>query len=199
MSQDAALTYMPNPVRIVLGVGAVGTLAEEADTLGMTKALVVASPGRREAAERAVAVLGSAGAAARSAALRADNVVDLCGRTSLVECAGVIAQARAFVGLDSGLTHIATCLEKPTVCVSHASNLGYFFPYPASLGFGQLEVVHDPDYEACSGCLMVCRQEPLPNTYRLGALCLRTLPAASVIAAVGRVCLQAGPALAAVH
>ncbi len=56
------VTYSPNPTRIVLGAGAIADLAKEADGLGVTRALVVCSPGRRFAAERAAEVLGTAAA-----------------------------------------------------------------------------------------------------------------------------------------
>ena len=59
---DTRLTYTPNPVRVVLGAGAIAELATEAEGLGVTRALVVCSPGRREAAMRAAEVLGPAAA-----------------------------------------------------------------------------------------------------------------------------------------
>jgi maleylacetate reductase len=62
MNPDALVTYTPNPARIILGAGAIGELAKEAGELGISRALVVCSPGRRAAAERAAEVLGSAAA-----------------------------------------------------------------------------------------------------------------------------------------
>jgi alcohol dehydrogenase class IV len=59
METASVVTYTPNPARIVLGAGAIGALAREADGLGVTKALIVSSPGRRAAAERAAEVLGA--------------------------------------------------------------------------------------------------------------------------------------------
>ncbi len=62
MPTESHVTYTPNPARIILGAGAIGELAREADGLGIGNALVVSSPGRRAAAERAIEVLGDAGA-----------------------------------------------------------------------------------------------------------------------------------------
>ncbi len=97
----------------------------------------------------------------------------------------LIGEARLFIGLDSGLSHIAAALGRPTVCVCPDSHLGYFFPYPEDYGYGNLHTVFNPDYLACRGCFMTCRHEPLTRTVSRGALCLRTLPVRSVIDAIG--------------
>ena len=54
--------------------------------------------------------------------------------TSLTGVMKLIREARLFVGLDSGLSHISTVMGTPTVCVCPDSHLGYFFPYPESFG-----------------------------------------------------------------
>jgi ADP-heptose:LPS heptosyltransferase len=112
------------------------------------------------------------------------NVIDLMGRTSLPQTLALLGAGGGHAGGDSGLAHVAAVLGKPTLCVAAASNLGYFFPYPVSLGIDKLRVVHAPEYAACSGCFMVCRHEPIWRTARRGALCLRDLPATAVIEAM---------------
>lgn len=104
--------------------------------------------------------------------------------TDLTGAMALIREARLFVGLDSGLSHIATVLGTPTVCVCPDSHLGYFFPYPESYGFANLHTVAHPDYLPCRGCFMTCRHEPLASTVIRGALCLRTLPSRLVIEAI---------------
>ena len=96
----------------------------------------------------------------------------------------LIREARLFVGLDSGLSHISTVMGTPTVCVCPDSHLGYFFPYPDSYGYRNLHTVVHPDYLPCRGCFMTCRHEPLTSTVTRGALCLRTLPSRLVIEAI---------------
>ena len=137
--------------------------------------------GAREARRSVATRTGGDGADAGAAC---PNVIDLCGKTSLTDAAAVIGAAKAFVGLDSGLTHVAAAIGAPTVCVAQNSNLGYFVPYPSWLGYEHLRVVHNREYETCAGCLMVCSREPITRTFRRGALCLRTLPAAPVAAAL---------------
>lgn len=104
--------------------------------------------------------------------------------TGISETIKLIREARLFVGLDSGLSHIATVMGTPTVCICPDSHLGYFFPYPESYGFKNLHTVSHPDYLACRGCFMTCRHEPLASTVIRGALCLRTLPSQLVIEAI---------------
>lgn len=104
--------------------------------------------------------------------------------TGLTGAMALIREARLFVGLDSGLSHISTVMGTPTVCVCPDSHLGYFFPYPASYGFANLHTVAHPDYLPCRGCFMTCRHEPLTSTVTRGALCLRTLPSRLVIEAI---------------
>ncbi len=96
----------------------------------------------------------------------------------------LIREARLFVGLDSGLSHIAAALGKSTICVCPDSHLGYFFPYPRSYGYTNLRTVFHPDFRSCRGCFMTCRHEPLTSTVTRGALCLRTLPPRLVIDAI---------------
>jgi len=114
--------------------------------------------------------------------LRAPNLLDLRGRTSLEEAIALIAQARAFLGPDSGLTHAAAVLGVPTVCVAQSSNLGTFFPYPP--GFPNLRTVDNLAYRACAGCFMTCSREPIFLTRLRGAKCLRELPPEPIAAAL---------------
>lgn len=122
------------------------------------------------------------------------DVVDLRGRTSLVEAVHLLRACRAFLGLDSGLTHLAAHLGRPTLCLAQASSLGYFFPYPEAMGALALRVLAHPGCQECAGCLAVCRREPLWRTYRRGARCLRELGAEPVIAALAEL-LAAPPSL----
>ena len=110
------------------------------------------------------------------------RILDL--ETTLPEAVLLIREARLFVGLDSGLSHVSTVLGRPTVCVCPDSHLGYFFPYPDAYGYPNQHTVSHPDYLQCRGCFMTCRHEPLTSTFSRGALCLRTLPPRLVIDAI---------------
>jgi ADP-heptose:LPS heptosyltransferase len=67
-----------------------------------------------------VVLLGGAADRARAEAMRPQlqlPSVDLCGQTGLLEAAAVLARARAFVGNDSGLGHLASAVGTPTLTV----------------------------------------------------------------------------------
>lgn len=143
--------------------------------------------------QRRFVLLGGAADRTRARALACANVDDRCGTTDLAGAVQIIAEASAFVGVDSGLAHAAAALRRPTLVVSHGSNLGYFFPYPSALGFDHVRVVHDERFTPCSGCIAACSQEPLWHTYRRGALCLRALDARAVAEALGEVLARGAP------
>ena len=128
--------------------------------------------------------LGAAASREAVEALGLAHVENRCGATTLREAMSVIAGAAGFLGPDSGLTHVAACLGRPTVCVGQNANLGTFFPYPDAYGFDNLRAVFHEDYRACAGCFMTCRHEPIALTWLKGAKCLRELPAGPVIEAV---------------
>ncbi len=126
-------------------------------------------------------LLGSAGEAAALGPPLPGNVRDLRGKTSLEDCARLMRKARAFVGLDSGLVHLAAHLGTPALCLAQSSNLGFFVPYPRGYGGGKMKVLSHPEFRECSGCMMVCSRESLWRNYRKGLPCLRSIPAEGVI------------------
>lgn len=50
--------YTPQPARVIFGAGALNQLAQEIDTLGCKKALVLSTPEQRDSAERVAGLLG---------------------------------------------------------------------------------------------------------------------------------------------
>lgn len=68
-----------------------------------------------------VVLLGSAGERAQNEAVAAavpgGKAADLSGRTTLPQALGVLAEAKAFVGNDSGLAHLAAAAGTPTAVV----------------------------------------------------------------------------------
>ncbi|WP_414014177.1 maleylacetate reductase [Limnohabitans sp.] len=55
--------YTPQPARVIFGAGALNQLAQEIDTLGCKKALVLSTPEQRDSAERVAGLLGPRAAA----------------------------------------------------------------------------------------------------------------------------------------
>jgi len=65
-------------------------------------------------------MLGGPGDKARAAAIEAlseGRLVNLVGQTTLTECAALIDDARALVGVDTGLTHLGLAMNTPTLAL----------------------------------------------------------------------------------
>ena len=60
------------------------------------------------------------------------NIVSLIGKTTLSEVMEIIYHAQFYIGLDSGLMHIAAALNKPTFAIFGASN-------PIVYGYGWMD------------------------------------------------------------
>jgi ADP-heptose:LPS heptosyltransferase len=96
------------------------------------------------------------------------KVRDLRGQTTLEELAQEIAQADLYLGVDTGPTHLALALGKPTVVVLGGGDYGRFFPY------GKARVVtREMD---CFQCHWECRYDR--------ALCLHDIPPPEIVKAV---------------
>ncbi len=123
----------------------------------------------REEFELPVVVLGGPGDRSAASALVAGNeIIDLTGRTSIVQAAAIVAGCRLLVGVDTGLTHLGTAFERPTVCL-----FGSTRPYLRTDSALTRVIYHPRD---CSPC----RRNPVCN----GAFaCMREITPAQVMAA----------------
>ncbi len=72
--------------------------------------------------------------------------VNLCGKLTPRQSAGVFARAAAFIGHDSGPMHLAACVQTTCIAVFSARNLpGIWYPY----GEGHHVLYHHVDCEGC--------------------------------------------------
>lgn len=82
-----------------------------------------------------VAVLGGAQDAAAAAALLSrlgpERALDAVGRLDLPGAAALVAQARLFVGADSGMSHIAAAVGAPTLALFGATDERRYAPFGA--------------------------------------------------------------------
>jgi ADP-heptose:LPS heptosyltransferase len=83
-------------------------------------------------------VCGLAGDSATAKRLMAQakgvSILDACGRTSLQELAGVIAESKLVVTNETSAVHLAAVLGRPTVAILGGGHFGRFLPYPAAAG-----------------------------------------------------------------
>lgn len=74
-----------------------------------------------------------------------DGLLPLAGATSIAELAAVIAQARVFVGVDTGASHIADLLGVPSAVLFARTNPQHWGPRgPKSLAVGAQGFSHHP-------------------------------------------------------
>jgi heptosyltransferase-1 len=91
------------------------------------------------------------------------KVVSLVGKTSLPEAAAMVKFARLLVGVDTGLTHIASAFERPTVAL-FGSNIPY-----SELILHRLECTPCMHYPTCDGdytCMRLITVDEVLNTAR---------------------------------
>jgi ADP-heptose:LPS heptosyltransferase len=123
-------------------------------------------PAIREAAidGGTVIALGSA----RDAAISQANLdscgypaINLCGKTTLGQCAALMSQARLAVGAETGLAHFACAVSLPQALLMGGGHFGRFMPYSPLTTFAALPL-------DCFGCGWHCRH--------VEAHCVKALP-----------------------
>ncbi len=58
------------------------------------------------------------------------KLIDLTGKTSLVQLAKIISDSELLISNDTAAVHIAAAVDKQFLCISNGSYLGRFLPYP---------------------------------------------------------------------
>jgi len=118
------------------------------------------------------------------------DVVDLVGRVSLAELATVIGRAALYIGVDTGVSHIAAATGTPMVVVFGPSNPIAWGPWPVSWrqhespwqlrGSRSIENVF---LLQGSGACVPCMQEGCERHQQSHSDCLSSLRAGTVISA----------------
>lgn len=78
------------------------------------------------------------------------KVVDLVGKTSILEMAAIIKKSRMLVGADSSAAHIACAVETPNAIILGGGHYRRFFPYSPLTYCAVLHL-------DCFGCDWVCK------------------------------------------
>lgn len=129
-----------------------------------------------------IVLLGTAGDAARAAAIlealdaqQRERVVDTCGRVALADLPALLARLTAFVGVDSGLTYMADALGLPLVSVAGPCNMAETRPVNPRAIIIQRRLP----------CLPCAHIYCAPTTCHTGTLaCIREIAATEIAAAV---------------
>ena len=80
---------------------------------------------------------------------------NLCGRTTLVELAGLLSQSRLTISNDTGVVYLSSAVGTPSFCIVGGGHFGRFAPYPDLPGQTNnlKEVFHKMP---CYGCNWKC-------------------------------------------
>jgi heptosyltransferase-3 len=118
------------------------------------------------------------------------EAVDLIGRVSLAELAAVIGRAALYVGVDTGVSHIAAATSTPIVVLFGPSNPIAWGPRPVSWS------QHESPWRLCgsrrignvfllqgAGACVPCLQEGCERHRQSSSECLSSLSARTVVAA----------------
>ena len=62
-----------------------------------------------------------------------NKIINLCGKTNLLELVALVRKSRFVVGNDTGTIHLAACLKILSVCILGGGHYGIFQPYPPEL------------------------------------------------------------------
>jgi ADP-heptose:LPS heptosyltransferase len=107
-----AHSFLPNHPFIAFAIGAQFTTkrlpTEQLINLIQKLNLPIVLLGGKEDSNRGKEITG---------ALNAQNIIDLCGKTTLFESAYLVSKAKALLTHDTGMMHIAACFDVPILTI----------------------------------------------------------------------------------
>ncbi len=62
-----------------------------------------------------------------------ENITNLCGKTTLIELAHILNDAKILISNDTGAIHIAAAINTPFICISNGKHFGRYSPYPTEM------------------------------------------------------------------
>jgi ADP-heptose:LPS heptosyltransferase len=108
-----------------------------------------------------------------------ERILNYCGKTTLPEYIGLIANARLVVSNDTSAVHVAAAFQVPLVCPVKGTRFGRFHPYPEGM-FPNSRFVYPKEIE-----IRWHNQEYLLKKYRYASpLHINSIKAEQVIAAI---------------
>lgn len=88
-----------------------------------------------------------------------EKIINLCGKTNLLELCGLISNASLIITNESGALHLAACYKTPSVCILGGGHFNLFHPYPKELS----ETINSKAVYSkmpCFNCNWHCFQNP---------------------------------------
>lgn len=107
------------------------------------------------------------------AASVSSSIIDLTGKTTLMDLSHIIRHSRFLLSNDSAAVHIAAAVGTLTFAILGGGHYGRFLPYPAR---SRIVVITNESYRECFNCYWVCKYE----RFR----CIQDLPPVQVLTVV---------------
>ncbi|HPS50477.1 MAG TPA: glycosyltransferase family 9 protein [Bacteroidales bacterium] len=90
------------------------------------------------------------------------SLIDLTGKTSMVQVIAIMANAKFVLTNDTAAAHLAPALDTPCIALSQLNHYGRFLPYPAGIATKHLCIIPDE--------FIAFLPEDLEETFRTGSL-----------------------------
>lgn len=65
--------------------------------------------------------------------VQSDKLIDLSGKTNLIQLAKIISDSELLISNDTAAIHISAAVDKQFLCISDGSFIGRFLPYPQEI------------------------------------------------------------------
>jgi heptosyltransferase-3 len=118
----------------------------------------------------------------------ADDTINLAGKVSLAELAGIIRDASLFIGPDTGITHLAAATGTPVIALFGPTNPVKWAPWPVDYNGGDNPFPGKGSQDVSNvyllqgeGPCVPCHLEGCERHQKSHSECLDTLPASRVI------------------
>lgn len=107
------------------------------------------------------------------------KVLDIAGRTSLIQFGKLISMAKLLISNDTSAIHFAAAVNTPFICISNGNQFGRFHPYPEEMNVKAIFIYPEEMSNFLSGI------NELKGKYGLGSdLNINTISKEKVIEAV---------------
>lgn len=112
------------------------------------------------------------------------NVINLTGKTSLIELINIIAHAELVLTNETSASHIAVATRTPSICLLGGGHYGRFQPYQvevtSELDRNILPFIVSCEDKSCFGCNWNCKHPYINNRWR----CIANISTNDVIQAI---------------
>ncbi len=116
-----------------------------------------------------------------------DDTINLAGRTSLAQLATIIAQAKLYIGPDTGITHLAAATGIPVIALYGPTNPVKWAPWPSTYGQNKnpfhkvgSQQVNNVFLVQGKGVCVPCHQEGCDGHRLSHSDCLNSIPAKKI-------------------